>query len=145
MPDKNTVTKTIVQHSYALTEEKVSFLKGIAQDYSKVKNYVYRRYSGIRNVNRLTPVYTVLNEMRVCDLRQQLDLPVVYYELAVADAVTDIKSNWSIVKNKIIDLINTNENLTHDDRVYICTVFKMNGVFSTVKIMKCQIIPKILK
>ncbi len=132
MPDKNTVTKTIVQHSYALTEEKVSFLKGIAQDYSKVKNYVYRRYSGIRNVNRLTPVYTVLNEMRVCGLRQQLDFPVVYYELAVADAVTDIKSNWSIVKNKIIDLINANENLTHDDRVYICTVFKMNGVFSAV-------------
>ncbi len=132
MPDKNTVTKTLVQHSCVLTKEKVSFLKGIAQDYSKVKNYVYRRYSGIHNVNRLTPVYTVLNEMRACGLRQQLDLPVVYYELAVADAVTDIKSNWSIVKNKIIDLINANENLTHDDRVYICTVFKMNGVFSAV-------------
>lgn len=71
----------------------MEFLKGIALDYCKVKNYIYKRYSGIKNLNRLTPVYSILNEMRYCGLREQLNLPVVYYELAIADAIADIKED----------------------------------------------------
>ena len=91
MSSGNTITKTIWQYSETLPEETMEFLKGIASDYCKVRNYVYKRYSGIKNVGRLTPVYSILNEMRYCGLREQLNLPVVYYELAIADAVTDIK------------------------------------------------------
>lgn len=129
---KDKVTKTLIQYSKPLPEETISFLKGIAEDYGKVKNSVYQRYSGIRNVNRLTPVYTVLNEMRACGLREQLGLPVVYYELAVADAAADIKSKWSVLKNKVNDLIRNNENLTPEDRQYLRTVLKLNNIFSAV-------------
>lgn len=83
MSTDNTITKTVWQYSEPLPEETMEFLKGIALDCCKVKNYVYRKYSGIRNLDNLTPVYGILNEMRHCGLREQLNLPAVYYELAI--------------------------------------------------------------
>ena len=132
MSTDSTVTKTIWQYSEQLPEETMDFLKSIAVDYCKVKNYVYGRYSGIRNLNNLTPVYNILNEMRGCGLREQLNLPVVYYELAIAEAVTNIKSNWGNVKNRIGDCITENENLSDDDRIYLRTVLKLNSVYAAI-------------
>ncbi len=132
MTADSTVTRTVRQYSEPLPEETMAFLRGIAADYGKVKNYVYGRYSGIRNLNNLTPVYNILNEMRSCGLREQLNLPVVYYELATADAIADIKSNWGNVKNRIGDCITANENLGGDDRIYLRTVLKLNSVYAAI-------------
>ncbi len=127
-----TLIKTITQHTKELDGETLSFLYGIARDYAKVKNAVYQRYSGIRHVGSLTPVYDILNEMRRCGLREQLNLPAVYYELAVADAVTDIKTNWAVLKKKMNGLVTANENLSADEKMYIRTVLKINSTFSAV-------------
>lgn len=129
---RETLTKTITQHTKELDTETLAFLCGIAKDYAKVKNVVYQRYSGIRHVDSLTPVYSILNEMRVCGLREQLNLPVVYYELAIADAVSDIKTNWAVLKKKINELVTANENLSADEKMYIRVVLKMNSTFSAV-------------
>lgn len=128
----DTITKTVWQYSEALPEDTMEFLRGIARDYSKVKNCVYERYSGIKNLDRLTPVYDILTEMRHCGLREQLKLPVVYYELAIADAVADIKGRWGTVKNKIGTLITANENISDNDRIYLRTVLKINSVYAAV-------------
>lgn len=130
-PEK-TITKTVWQYSKPLPPETLAFLQGIAEDYGKVKNFVYGRYSGIKNMNRLVPVYDVLNEMRHCGLRAQLNLPVAYYELAVSEAVTDIRGMWGMLKNKMRTLINANDNLSADDRTYLRTVLKINSVFSAI-------------
>lgn len=132
MPSESTITKTIWQYSEPLPQETMEFLRGIALDYSKVKNYVYGRYSGVKSLNMLTPVYSILNEMRHCGLREQLNLPAVYYELAIADAVTDIKCSWGIVKNKVGEKITANENLNDDDRMYLRTVLKIGSVYAAV-------------
>lgn len=128
----SSVTKTIWQYSMPLPDETMEFLRGVAADCCKVKNYVYRKYSGVRSLNHLTPVYNILNEMRHCGLREQLNLPVVYYELAIADAVTNIKCNWGTVKNRVGDCITANENLSDSDRIYLRTVLKMNGVYAAI-------------
>lgn len=127
-----TITKTVWQYSEPLPEETMEFLRGIAEDYCKVRNYVYGKYSGIRSFSKLTPVYNVLNEMRYCGLREQLNLPAVYYELAIADAVTDIKCSWGIAKNKISEKISVNENLSDDDRHYLRTVLKIGSVYAAI-------------
>lgn len=132
MKTEEIITKTAALYSRPLTDETMEFLRGIAQDYRKVKNYVYGRYSGIAYVNRLTPVYGILNEMRYCGLRQQLNMPAVYYELAVSEAAGDIKGMWSMLKNKLRSLINENENLSEEDRLYLRTVLKINSVFAAV-------------
>ena len=136
MSADTTVTKTIWQYSEILPEETMQFLRSIALYESKVRNYVYKRYSGIKNVGRLTPVYSILNDMRYCGLREQLNLPAVYYELAIADAVADIKCSWGIVKNKIRECINANENLSDDDRLYLRTVLKLNNIYAAI--LNCQ-------
>lgn len=145
MSTGSTVTKTIWQYSDPLPEETMEFLRGIATDYCKVKNDVYRRYSGVKNLDRLTPVYSILNEMRYCGLRERLKLPAVYYELAIADAVTDIKGSWGIVKNKLRALITANENLSADDRQYLRTILKVNSAYAAVLTYQEYELPKRVK
>ncbi len=108
------------------------FLRGIATDCCRVRNYVYGKYAGIKNLNNLTPAYNILNEMRHCGLREQLNLPAVYYELAIVDAIKNIKCNWGTVKNKNRECITANENLSEADKMYLRTVLKMNGVYTAV-------------
>lgn len=132
MPSDSSITKTIWQYSEPLPQETMDFLRGIAVDYGKVKNYVYGKYAGIKSLDKLTPVYTILTEMRHCGLREQLNLPAVYYELAIADAVTDIKASWGIVKNKVSEKVTANENLSDDDKKYLRTVLKMGSVYAAV-------------
>ena len=126
------ITKTIWHYSKTLTPDVMDFLRGIAVDYAKVRAYVYKRYSGIKSVNRLVPAYNILNEMRYCGLRSSLNLPTVYYELAVAEALTNIRVAWSNLKNKLRELIHNNGNLTDIDRQYVRTVIKINSVFAAV-------------
>jgi len=80
-----TVTKYACQRSEELPEDTMDFLRSIAADYAKVKTALYERYSGIRSMNRLTPVYAVQSEMCACGFKTQLNFPVVYYELAVTE------------------------------------------------------------
>lgn len=127
-----TVTKTVWQYSEALPEETMEFLRGIARDYNRVKDCVYGRYSGIGGLDRLAPAYGILNEMRRCGLRESLGLPSVYYELAVADAVADIRSAWGTVRRKVGALIAANGNLGADDRAYLRTVLRLDGVYAAV-------------
>lgn len=129
---KDTLTKTVRQYSEKLPGEVMEMLREIASDYGKVKQYVYQRYSGIRSMDKLTPVYTILNEMRYCGLRKQLDLPIVYYELAIADAVTDIKVNWSILKNRLNEWITQNMALSDNEKMYLRTVLKINSVYAAI-------------
>ncbi|MBR1445005.1 MAG: transposase [Firmicutes bacterium] len=132
MTERKTITKTVFQYSKELSSETINELRKIADDYNKVKNYIFGRYSGINSLAKLTPGYTVLNEMRYCGLRQQLNLPSVYYELAIFDALRDIKSMWGNLKNKIADLVRKNENLTQEDRIYLLTVLKYPSVFNAI-------------
>lgn len=129
---KNTVTKTVWQYSEILQQDTIKFLNGIAEDYCKVRNYVYGKYSGIKSLGRLSPVYDILNEMRYCGLREQLSLPSVYYELAIADAVTDIRCGWEITKNKINEKITANKNLSDTDKLYLRTVLKIGSTYAAI-------------
>lgn len=132
MEKENAITKTVWQHTETLPKETIDFLKGIASDYAKVKANVYERYSGIGSLKKLGSVYDIMTEMRHCGLREQLELPSVYYELAVRDGVSDIKGAWGILKNKIRTLITANENLSSDDRMYLRTVLKLDKVYAAI-------------
>lgn len=132
MENEKIMTKTIWQHTENLSEETMRFLKEIAVDYAKVKANVYERYSGIGNVERLASVYDLMTEMRHCGLREQLELPSVYYELAVRDGISDIKSTWGTLKNRIRTLITANENLSSNDRMYLRTVLKLDKVYAAI-------------
>lgn len=75
-----------------LPDEDMKKLQEIAEDYCRVKNYVYARYGGIGSLSKLYPGYTVQNEMTGSGLRAELAMPSVYFYRAVFDALGDIKS-----------------------------------------------------
>lgn len=132
MAAESSITKTVWQYSEPLPEETMEFLRGIALDYSKIKKYVYNRYSGISSLNRLTPAFDIMSEVRTSGIRTQLKLPSAYFSPAVVDAVSDIKTMWGMLKNKLRTLITANENLSSDDRIYLRTVLKLDSIYSAV-------------
>lgn len=132
MATENTITKTIWQYSEPLPEDTMAFLRSIALDYSKIKKYVYNRYSGIGSLNRLTPAFDIMSEVRESGIRTQLKLPSAYFSPAVVDAVSDIKTMWGMVKNKLRTLITANENLSSDDRIYLRTVLKLDNIYAAI-------------
>ena len=99
--------KTIHQYSKEpLSQEDMQKLCEIAEDYCKVKNYVYQRYGGIRSLSKLYPGYTIQNEMTESGLRGELGLPSVYFYLAIFDALGDIKTQWTKTKTAVLKQIN---------------------------------------
>lgn len=100
------VCKIVCQHSKGtIRTEDMEKLREIALDCRKVKNYVYDRFGGIGSLSKLYPGYTIQNEMTASGLRSELDLPSVYFYLAVFDALGDIKSQWTRTKSKVLGLV----------------------------------------
>ena len=117
-PDK--ICKTVHQYNKEpIPDEEMQKLLDIAEDYRKVKNYVYVRFGGIGSLSKLYPGYTVQNEMTASGYRETLGLPAVYFYLAVFDALGDIKIQWTRTKSKILKLVNKNEGFTEDDKHYL--------------------------
>lgn len=97
----------------------MSKLLEIAKDYRTVKQYVYRRYGGIKSLGKLYPGYTVQNEMTESGFRLCLGMPSVYFYLAMYDALADIKAGWTYVHGKILDRIREHEIFTEQEKHYL--------------------------
>jgi len=140
------ICKTIHQYSKGpISQEDMLKLQEIGEGYRQVKNYVYQRYSGIKSLPRLYPGYTIQNEMTESGLRAQLGLPSVYFYLAVFDALGDIKTQWSMVKNGVLAAVNSNEGLTPEERHYLRFVLKVSGCFENILNGKEVVIPTAMK
>lgn len=137
------VCKTIHQYSKGtLPEEDRKKLKEIAEDYRTVKNYVYRRYGGIASLKKLYPGYTIQNEMTESGFRISLEMPSVYFYLAIFDALGDIKSQWTRTKNKVLELIGKNERFSSAEKHYLRFLLKVSNAFEAVLNREEMVLPK---
>lgn len=127
-----TYTKNVKQYSRTLPPDTMEFLRWLVGAYAKVKKTIYERYSGIGSLGKLTPGYTVLNEMRASGMRQELGMPVVYYELAILDALTAIKGRWGILRDTLKRMAAFHEGFSQEDRTYIYTILKWGSVYSAI-------------
>lgn len=131
MPGK--ICKTIHQYNKEpVPEADMHKLLEIAEDYRKVKNYVYGRYGSIASLSKIYPGYTVQNEMTKSGLRADIGMPSVYFYLAVFDALGDIKSQWTRTKSKLLKLIGANQNLSEGEKHYLRFLMKVNNAFEAV-------------
>lgn len=129
----DTICKTIHQYNKApIPEENMKKLQEIADDYCRVKNYVYQRYGGINSLSKIYPGYTVQNEMITTGLREELGLPFVYFNLAVFDALGDIKSQWTKTKTAVLGKINNNHQFSEEDKHYLRYLIKVSNAFEAV-------------
>lgn len=130
---RSTICKTVHQYNKEpIPPEDMERLLCIAEDYKTVKNYVYARYGGVGGLPKLYPGYTVQNEMTASGLRDRLQMPSVYFYLAVFDALGDIKSQWTRTKTKILGRVNKNSGLTEQDKHYLRFVLKVPNAWEKV-------------
>ena len=130
-PEK--MCKTVRQYNKEpVLADDMQKLLDIAEDYRKVKNYVYERLGGIGSLSKIYPGYTVQNEMTKDGLRERLGMPSVYFYLAVFDALGDIKCQWTNTKSKILKRVNQNEGFTEQEKHYLRFLLKVNNAFESV-------------
>lgn len=128
-----TICKTVHQYNrYSVLKEEMKKLQEIAEDYRKVKNDIYQRYGGKNSLSKIYPGYTVQKEMGLIGIRERMELPSVYFNVAVLDALGDIKSEWACVKALVSKRINRNKDFSEADRHYLRFVIKVNNVFEMV-------------
>ena len=127
------ICKTVHQYNKEpISDGDMQKLLDIAQDYRKVKNYVYARFGGIGSLSKIYPGYTVQNEMTKSGYREKIGMPAVYFYLAVFDALADIKSQWTRTKSRIVKLVHKNEEFTEDEKHYLRFILKVNNAFEQV-------------
>ncbi len=137
------VFKTVHQYNKEpVPKADMEKLEDIAQDYCKVKNYVYQHYSGIGSLSKIYPGYTVQNEMTESGLRARLGLPSVFFYCALFDALGDIKSQWSYTKNRVEKSIRENPNLAPEDRHYLRFIMKQSRCFEAILLEKEIVLEK---
>ena len=130
---KVTITKTAHQYSaFPLAPEDMAKLMEIAEDCRRVKNYVYDRYSGIRSIDKLTPVYAIQNEMTKTGLRKQLGISVAYFYPTIFEAIADIKTLWQVIRRKVAERVRLHEGLTEADKHYLYFILKIDQAFIAV-------------
>lgn len=128
----DTVCKIVRQYNKApVSEADMQKLQEIAKDYTTVKNFVYQRYGGVRSLSKLSPGYTVQNEMTRSGLREELGMPSVYFYLAVFEALRDIKIQWSGTKAKVLKRVNANEGLTEEEKHFLRYLLKVANAFDS--------------
>lgn len=127
---QETIIKTVYQYSRdPVPEADMGKLLEIAEDYCRVKNYVYRRYGGIGSLGKLYPGYTVQNEMTRSGVREEIGMPSVYFYLAVFDALGDIKGQWTRTKSEILKRAGRNEEFSPEERHYLRFLLKVDNAF----------------
>lgn len=127
------ICKTIHQYNKEpISAEDMGRLQEIAADYSRVKNYVFTRFGGIKSLSKLYPGYTVQNEMIESGYRDELGLPFVYFNLAVFDALGSIKSQWTSTKTEVLRRVNANEGFTEEEKHYLRFVLKVSNAFEMI-------------
>ena len=127
------VCKTVRQYNKTpIPAEDMEKLLEIAEDYRRVKNYVYSRYGGRGGLAKIYPGYTVQNEMTKSGLRAAMEMPAVYFYLAVYDALGDIKTQWTRTKAKVLKLTGENEGFTAEEKHYLRFLLKSSNAFEAV-------------
>ena len=145
MPSE-TVCKIVRQYNkMPVSPGDMEKLKAVAEDYGRVKSYVYQRYGGIRSLPKLYPGYTAQNEMTASGLREELGLPSVYFYLAVFEALTDIRNQWVRTKAAVLENVNQNTGLTAEEKHFLRYLLKVNNGFEAALNQSPLRLPKDIK
>ena len=139
------IIKTVKQYSYDLEADSLKEFLFISNQYKNLKNYVYSRFSGIKNVLLINTPRNIRDKWVKSKFYTQWKLPARYWKLALSEAVSNIKSNWSNVKRKIKITIKENFNLNNEDKHYIRYILKSDFLYYKILNRKEYIIPKKFK
>lgn len=135
------VPKNVKQHVRSVSDEKELFI--LAERYKQVKNYVYSRYSGIHSLLFLKDYKKKIRDVWVKNnFADQWKLPARYWKLALDEAISNIKSKWSNIKNHIRKAVRENNHLTDDERSFLYYILKSDELLHAILTYKEYSTPK---
>ncbi|WP_055665478.1 zinc ribbon domain-containing protein [Desnuesiella massiliensis] len=140
-----TIIKTVKQYSYELDNEHLKELLFIGNQYKNVKNYVYSRFSGINSIALLNKPRQIRDEWVKNEFAKQWKLPARYWKLALSEAMSNIKTQWSSIKKRIKEQVRINDNLSNEDKHYINYILKFEDFYHKVLTNEVFPIPKIFQ
>ena len=129
----STVVKNIRQHSFEIPNYE-EFIE-IAKRYTTVKNYVYSRFSGINSLDILKSYKKDIRDVwtdKQTGFAKQFKLPARYWKLALDEAISGIKSEWSNTKNRIRTAVRNNFELAEEERQFIYYVLKADSILKAI-------------
>ena len=129
----STVVKNIRQHSFEIPNYE-EFIE-IAKRYTTVKNYVYSRFSGINSLDILKSYKKDIRDPwtdKRTGFAKQWGLPARYWKLALDEAISGIKSEWSNTKNRIRVAVQNNFELAEEERQFIYYVLKADSILKAI-------------
>lgn len=139
-----TVIKTVKQHS--LEVKNIDELKAIAEKYTTVKNYTYSRYSGINSILILNSYRKEIRDIWVkAGFASQWNIPARYWKMALDEAVSNIKAEWTNTKNRVKKAIYHNSNITEDERRYILYILKSDSILFSILTYRAFNVPDKLR
>ncbi len=139
-----TVVKTVRQHSLAVNN--IDEIRDIAKAYTTVKNYVYSRYSGINSLLLIKGYKkNIRDEWMKSNFAAQWKLPARYWKMALDEAISNIKTEWSNTKNRVKIAVINNENLTESERGFILYILKADSILYSILHREGFKIPEKLK
>lgn len=139
-----TVVKTVRQHSLAVNN--IDEIRDIAKAYTTVKNYVYSRYSGINSLLLIKGYKkNIRDEWMKSNFAAQWKLPARYWKVALDEAISNIKTEWSNTKNRVKIAVINNENLTESERGFILYILKADSILYSILHSEDFKIPEKLK
>jgi IS605 OrfB family transposase len=118
------------QHSHEI--EKIKELNQIGIAYTTVKNYIYSRYSGINSLILLKGYKKLIRDEWVkSEFATQWKLPARYWKMALDEAISNIKTEWTNTKHRVKLAAINNLNLSESERGFILYILKSdNALFS---------------
>lgn len=139
-----TVIKCIKQHSLKISN--IEELYYIAKRYTTVKNYVYSRYSGINSMGILFDYKRQIRDVWVkTKFAEQWKLPARYWKLALDEAISNIKTEWWNINNRVKSAVLKNANITKDERIFILYILKSDELLQNILTCKNLIRPETIK
>lgn len=123
--------KTVRQHS--LVVNNILEINAIALAYTTVKNYVYSRYSGINSLPLLKGYRKFIRDEWVkSNFAVQWKLPARYWKLALDEAISNIKTEWTNTKHRVKLAVINNTNLTESERNFILYILKSDSILYSI-------------
>ena len=125
--------KTVHQYNKKpVVKQDMDSLIEIAKDYQTVKNYIFQRYGGIKSLEKIYPGFTVQKELTDSSFRKELGLPSVYFNVAILDALKNIKNQWERTKKKVLKRIQEHPSFTEEEKHYLRFLLKVSNAFAQV-------------
>ncbi len=140
------VRKIVRQYNaLPLPDEDMDKLLTVAQEYRKVKNYIYQRYSGIKNLAKVYQGYTIQQELLHDPFRKTVNLPTIYVVLAINEALGNIKARWTGIRQQVQKNISQHPTLNDEEKHYLRYVLKMPQLLASILNRKAVELPEAFK